>query len=845
MSGAPQGTHDTGHEPCRAVDSQWISRQVEALAAAWERGERVTADDLLARHPDLGTEAAIRLIYEEVCLRRDAGQEVGTAEVVRRFPQWKEELEVLLGCDRMLRPFAASVTFPEVGAPLGPFRLLAELGRGASGRTYLATEPALADRPVVLKVISDDQEEHLRLARLQHTHIVPLYSEQTFPDRGLRALCMPYLGGASLAQILDALRDIPIERRRGRHLIEGLERVQVQGSPPAPSVSSGPCRRYLEGASYVEAICWIGACLADALQYAHARGLFHMDIKPSNVLIAGDGQPMLLDFHLARGPIQAGEWVLGRLGGTPGWMSPEQEAALDAVCAGRPVPEAVDGRSDIHALGLLLREALWGTGRNGETGTDLRRQYRPPGVSVGLADIIHKCLAPKPSARYHDAAALADDLRLHLNDLPLRGVANRSPIERWRKRQRRLGSPARQARRLTALAGIVVALALAAAVYSQRAHEIEANLEDGRRYRLERKYPEAVRVLGRGLERAAAVPGAGHLRRALAAQARPGPAGSGRRRAPPPGRPHSLPVRSGLARSGGGPHDRPPLPRALGREASPRRAGAADDSTTRPSGASRPTCSSWRSSGPTSMCGSPPARPPALRGEPRSASSTRRRLRSAPAPRSIASGQTHARAARAGTSSRPRSPPPSTAWEHYDLGRSYLRSGQFEAAAEEFRRTLERRPQDFWPNFYQGLCAYRLGNYEDACAAFRTCIALAPEAAECYYNRALAHEALGRSEHAFSDYGRALELDPGLTAAALNRGLLCYKAGRHRDAIADFHRALRAATGRDAIGQIHYNLALAYLAAGDRSSALASSEKALSLGCGEARGLCDRLHRGS
>ena len=55
--------------------------------------------------------------------------------------------------------------------------------------------------------------------------------------------------------------------------------------------------------------------------------------------------------------------MLGRLGGTPGWMSPEQEAALDAVRAGRPVPEAVDGRSDIHALGLLLREALWGTGR--------------------------------------------------------------------------------------------------------------------------------------------------------------------------------------------------------------------------------------------------------------------------------------------------------------------------------------------------------------------------------------------------------------------------------------------------------------------------------------------------
>src|SRR5262249_28299464 len=57
---------------------------------------------------------------------------------------------------------------------------------------------------------------------------------------------------------------------------------------------------------------------------------------------------------------------------------------------------------------------------------------------------------------------------------------------------------------------------------------------------------------------------------------------------------------------------------------------------------------------------------------------------------------------------RPTFPAPKTAWEHYDLGRSYIRSGQTPQAAEEFRRALELRPQDFWPNFYQGLCSYRL-----------------------------------------------------------------------------------------------------------------------------------------
>src|SRR5882724_4541502 len=87
-------------------DSSWISRQVDALAAAWARGEPKTAEEVLAGHPGLGDEAAIRLIYEEVCLRRESGQDVATTEIVGRFPQWKDQLEVLLGCDRLLRPLS-------------------------------------------------------------------------------------------------------------------------------------------------------------------------------------------------------------------------------------------------------------------------------------------------------------------------------------------------------------------------------------------------------------------------------------------------------------------------------------------------------------------------------------------------------------------------------------------------------------------------------------------------------------------------------------------------------------------------------------------------------------------
>ena len=189
-------------------------------------------------------------------------------------------------------------------------------------------------------------------------------------------------------------------------------------------------------------------------------------------------------------------------------------------------------------------------------------------------------------------------------------------------------------------------------------------------------------------------------------------------------------------------------------------------------------------------------------------------------------------------------PAPRSAWEHYDLGRFYLRSGSLREADAEFQRTLDQRPQDFWPNFYQGLCAYHLKQFEASVAAFRTCIALAPETAECYYNRGLANAALGRNEHAFSDYSRALKLDPALTSAAINRGILSYEAGHPRDAVSDFQRALRSANSDpETIGRIHYNLALAHLAIGDAAGALASAEAAIDAGYRDARKLLDSLRQ--
>ncbi len=160
----------------RSLQTGSVAQLLDEFAAAWERGERPTAEVFLDRHPrlTLRPEAAIRVIYEEVCLRQREGDEVTVPELVRRFPQWRTELEVLLDCDRLLGTMPGPPVLPTANETLGDFLLLAELGRGARGRCFLATQPSLSYRHVVLKVTPDDHLEHLSLARLQHTHIMPL-----------------------------------------------------------------------------------------------------------------------------------------------------------------------------------------------------------------------------------------------------------------------------------------------------------------------------------------------------------------------------------------------------------------------------------------------------------------------------------------------------------------------------------------------------------------------------------------------------------------------------------------------------------------------------------------------
>jgi serine/threonine protein kinase/tetratricopeptide (TPR) repeat protein len=766
----------------------------ERLAASWRRGICCRAEEMLAEHPHIAAQprAAVRVIYEEICQRQERGDEPTLAELQERFPQWHDELAIVLNCHRIMELNPAGPRFPELGEVLGEFRLLAELGRGGMGRVYLAEQTFLAGRLMILKLTACANQEHLKLARLQHTNIVPLYSVRDFAESHLRTLCMPCLGGATLQQLLKTLRSIPLERRIGRDLVDALPRSVADARLYWPVL--GPNRRFLEKASYVQAACWIGICLADALHYAHEQGLMHLDVKPSNVLLTADCQPMLLDFHLARAPIQPGEDSPSWLGGTPAYMAPEQHAAWHAIADGRSVMQAIDARCDVYALGLVLRDLLYGLAPESEAvGSPVPLPSRVE-ISQGLRDILARATAPDPAARYPSAALLAEDLRRHVTHRPLVGVRNRSIAERWHKwRWRR---PHALLLSLLILVSLGAGAAIVGLYAAQAAHErraVEAALAQGRRQLERQHFAEALETFDRALELPAAAARQAEL---LLGRQR---AARGRAAAALHRQMERCRYLHGDALVA------PTTLRALAEQCRTAwqerdRLLAADDEPLDAELEERLRRDLLDVAVLWADCQVRLAAPARRSDARRTALQVVEEAEALFGPSAVLSRQRQA----LGKVLDRTAPAPRTAWEHYQLGRWLLGEGDLAAAAAAFERAVELRPQDFWPWFGKGTCAHRRGRAAEAVTAFSVCIALAPQTAVCYHNRALARSASDPAA-ALRDYDQALTLDPHLAEAALNRGVLHLEQRRFRQAEADLRLALTL--GADP-ATVQHNLAL-------------------------------------
>jgi len=270
------------------------------------------------------------------------------------------------------------------GKQLGPYQIIVPLGEGGMAAVYKGYHAAM-ERYVALKILprhfADDpqfvtrfKQEAKVLAQLQHPHILPVFD---FGEAdGYTYLVMPFIKSGTLT---DLLQGKPLSFEQIRTVIS-----QVGG----------------------------------ALDYAHAHGLVHRDVKPSNVLLDESGNCLLSDFGLAK-IIEASEKLTmsGAIMGTPAYMSPEQGMG-----------KTLDGRSDIYSLGVILYEMA--TGRppyKAETPMAVMIKHisdpLPPPSTIHpdfpdeVEAVILKALAKNPDDRYQTAGAMVKGLQAALAEV--------------------------------------------------------------------------------------------------------------------------------------------------------------------------------------------------------------------------------------------------------------------------------------------------------------------------------------------------------------------------------------------------------------------------------------------
>ena len=266
---------------------------------------------------------------------------------------------------------------PQISAVLASrYAIERELGRGGMATVYLAND-LRHRRRVAIKVLRSELAESLGAerflreieiaARLTHPHILPLYDSGN--ASGALYYVMPYIDGESLRV-----------------------RMAREGALPVP-----------------EAIC-IARDVADALSYAHKRGVIHRDIKPENILLQ-DGHAFVADFGVAKAvsaAVATGRATASGIAvGTPAYMAPEQAAA----------DPRVDARADVYGLGIVLYEMLAGrppfVGSTPQqvlaaqvTETPAPLAKRRASIPEALAALVMRCLDKEPADRPPNAAAL-------------------------------------------------------------------------------------------------------------------------------------------------------------------------------------------------------------------------------------------------------------------------------------------------------------------------------------------------------------------------------------------------------------------------------------------------------
>jgi len=391
---------------------------------------------------------------------------------------------------------------------LGDFRIVREIARGGMGAIYEAVQEPF-QRRVAVKTIRGDRRhvsagardrffrEQEVLARLHHTHIVPIHAGGQEGD--LEYFAMPYIEGAALHHVVRSAwyHETTRPSEETPSLAE-LAQAASDGSPAPdagdPSAETIPLAtdhhgrpgrehtKLILSSKYLRSVAKVMADAGDALHHAHEAGVIHRDLKPANIMVDIHEHCWILDFGLAaykaarngegnpNNPGVPGDGAASGVMGTPGYMAPEQFRSR------------ADAQTDVWGLGIILCELL--TLRPAFPSRDRIESSEPrsPGEFVGnlprdLEAICLKALRQEPGQRYATAREFADDLRRWLAHEPVRARRARAlrRVGLWARRNK--GWAAAIAMALTALASTAVGGILIGKIRADAARERQQEAE--------------------------------------------------------------------------------------------------------------------------------------------------------------------------------------------------------------------------------------------------------------------------------------------------------------------------------------------------------------------------------
>jgi len=407
--------------PSFDIRKELIHREIfQDLLQRTKAGETLEFPKIAEAFPQLRQYRSyvLDLVYEDFCQRSAVGEVRRTDDYTRTFPEYSQQIKELIEVHRFFHTsgqvpdwLSDPKIWPMPEEEFLDYRICTELGRGAIGRVYLAKELSLGGRYVALKVSPYGHNEAKLLAKLNHPHVVPIYSVREDKDVGLTAVCMPYQGRTTLADLLGVIQDSPPAAMSARFWQEHARREMATDNEKIAVPAS------LLKKPFIDTALELVTQLASALEYVHERNILHRDLKPSNILITPERTAMILDFNLSTDHSE----VENRIGGTLPYMSPEQ---IQQVLISPNAVLPLDERTDLYSMGVIFYELLsgrlpfdaksYGVVSKQEASEFINKiqagaeplRNLVPEIDDHTARLIHECLDSDINKRPHSAKVL-------------------------------------------------------------------------------------------------------------------------------------------------------------------------------------------------------------------------------------------------------------------------------------------------------------------------------------------------------------------------------------------------------------------------------------------------------